>query len=152
MANTGRILAIDYGRRRVGLAISDPSQTIAFPLKTIDAKTSPDPLEAQVATIIEQHEISEVIIGLPLTSQGLRGDMALEVEDFVLSLRKRIGCNIRMWDERYSSARAERAIHEMGEKTGKDKGKVDTISAVFILQSYLESARGEHDTPHESRS
>jgi putative Holliday junction resolvase len=150
MTETGRILAIDYGKRRVGLAISDPTRSIAFPLKTIDTKKSPTSLEKQVASIILQYEVSEVIVGLPLTEQGLKGDMALEVEGFVSDLKARIDCRITMWDERFSSVRAIRAIHEMGEKTGKDKGKVDMISAVFILQNYLDAISGDHNTSQET--
>ncbi len=137
MTGTGRILAVDYGERRVGLAISDPTGTIAFPLKTIDRKTDPDPIEEQIASIVKQNEVIRIVIGLPLTESGDRGDRARQVERFIDKLSPLTDCPVVTWDERFSSVRAVRAIHEVGEKTGNDKGKIDRIAAVFILQDYI---------------
>jgi putative Holliday junction resolvase len=139
MTETGRILAVDFGKRRVGLAISDPTGSIAFPLKTIDRKKDTDPLEEQIASIVSENEVQRVVIGLPLTENGKRGRRAVEVESFVSRLRSTIDCQVHTWDERYSTIRAVRVMHEIGEKTGNDKGKVDRISAVIILQNYLEA-------------
>ncbi len=139
MTGTGRILAVDFGKRRVGLAISDPTGSIAFPLKTIDRKKDPDPLEGQIASIVTEHEVQRVVIGLPLTESGKKGRRAIEVESFVSRLRPKIDCQVLTWDERYSTVRAVKVLHEIGEKTGNDKGKIDRISAVFILQNYLEA-------------
>jgi len=83
-----------------------------------------------------------LLFGLPVTERGDKGERALEVEEFISRLKPMIECGIITWDERYTSARAERVIHELGEKIGKNKGKVDRIAAVFILQNYLDSVRG----------
>ena len=141
MTGGGRILAIDYGERRVGLAVTDPTGTIAFPLETIDRKKRREPLEDQIASIAGRLEIGRVVVGMPLTESGHRGDRAREVERFVSRLSHAMGCPVVTWDERFSSVRAVRAIHEVGEKTGKDKGKVDRIAAVFILQDYIAANR-----------
>ena len=142
MTETGRILAVDFGKRRVGLAISDPTGSIAFPLKTIDRKKDPNPLEKQITSVVAEHDIKRVVIGLPLTESGKKGAMALEVESFISRLEPLVGCEVVSWDERFTTARAVKIIHEIGEKTGKDKGKVDRISAVIILQNYLDSTHG----------
>ncbi len=142
MADSGRILSIDYGTRRVGLAMSDPTRSIAFPLKTIDLKKSRESIETRIASLAVEHEISLLVVGLPVTERGDKGERAREVEEFISRLKPMIECGIVTWDERYTSARAERAIHELGEKIGRDKGKVDRIAAVFILQNYLDSVRG----------
>ena len=144
MPARGRILGIDYGQRRVGLAISDPSGRIAFPLKTIDRKNSPLSLEDQIGALVQEHEITRVVVGLPLTTLGEKGPGAQEVEAFVSVLRTRLGCEVLTCDERFSSARAVRALHEMGERTGTDKGRVDQISATMILQNFLD--RSNRDT------
>jgi len=140
----GRILGIDYGHRRVGLAISDPSGRIAFPFQTIDRRKSPAPLEDQIASIVQDHDIGKVVVGLPLTERGEKGTRALEVESFITSLKRQIGCEVSSFDERFSSARAVKALHEMGERTGDDKGRVDQISATLILQNFLD--RSNRDT------
>jgi len=141
MTETGRILAVDYGKRRVGVAISDPTGSIAFPLKTIDRKNSPRSMEAQIASVVREHDVTRVVIGLPLTQRGERGTRAVEVESFMSGLKHLINCRVITWDERYSTARAIKVIHEIGEKTGKDKGKVDRISAAIILQNYLDAMK-----------
>lgn len=147
MTDPGRIIAVDYGKRRVGLAISDPTHTIAFPLQTLDRTGSNLPLEEEIASIVRNREVGQIIVGLPLTTEGERSQRAREVEAFVQRLRHRTDCPIRTYDERFSSARAVRAIHEMGEKVGREKGRVDRIAAVFILQGYLDSIQGEGETP-----
>jgi len=142
MPDPGRIVAIDYGRRRVGVAVSDPTGTIAFPLKTIDRKAIGGSLEDALREIVRDAEASRLIVGLPLTESGMRGDMAREVEAFVERLASGIDCPVETWDERLSSARAVRAIHEMGGRIGQEKGRIDRIAAVFILQGYLDASRG----------
>jgi putative Holliday junction resolvase len=142
MPPSGRIVAIDYGRRRVGVAISDPSGSIAFPMKTIDRKATASSLEDTIVEIVRGAEASRLIVGLPLMESGEKGEMAKEVETFVSRLEALLDCPVSTWDERLSSVRAMRAVHEMGGKTGREKERIDRIAAVFILQGYLDAAQG----------
>jgi putative Holliday junction resolvase len=147
MTTNGRILAIDYGTRRVGLAISDPTNTIACPLPTLDRRKNNTPLEERVADTARELNVSLVIVGLPITTSGEKGDRAREVEAFVSRLRPLINSPVDTLDERFSSVRATRIIHELGGKAGKDKGRVDRISALIILQNYLDAGHNSKGTP-----
>lgn len=138
----GRILAIDYGERRIGLAISDPLFITAQGLDTLDRKRKANPVTA-ILHIVREFEVRLVIIGMPLTMKGRKEDTAERVEQFAAELRQAIDIPIEYVDERLTSAAAKRALIEMGYKTGHRKELVDRVSAVFILQTYLDSLRPE---------
>lgn len=137
-----RILGIDHGTVRIGLALSDELQIFANPLKTLDAH--PD-VEEEIATIVRQKRVQEVVIGLPLRMSGERGSAAERVERFADRLRKALpdGVQIHFVDERLSSAAAERSLGFTGKKLDLEQKKlVDQVAAVAILQDYLNTKAG----------
>jgi len=135
------MLGIDYGRSRVGIAISDPLNIIARGLTVL--RNSPS-LVAEVCDLISLHEIGTVVIGLPLKLSGEKGEMALEVERFAGKLAGASGVRVVTEDERYTSRQAGETMIEMGvpRKRRREKSRVDLMAAAIILQHYLDAAGG----------
>lgn len=140
----GRVLSIDFGERRVGLAMSDPTGLIAHGLKTIDTKSISETLEL-ITTIVDAEQIFEIVLGLPVNMDGTTGEMAAKVENFASQLRERVSCNIRTWDERLTSIAARRTMNEIGMEIRGNKGSLDRIAATLLLQNYLEFRRRSVD-------
>ncbi len=136
-----RILAVDYGRRRIGLAVSDPLGITAQGLETV-AGGSLKRAAVAVAQVAEAQEAGEIVVGLPLNMDGSAGEMAAEAGAFAAEVERRTGLPVRRWDERLTSVAAHRAMREMGVRTKGRKGDVDRMSAVLILQGYLDSKKG----------
>lgn len=136
----GRILGIDYGTRRVGLAISDPTATISQPLPTLTRRAGKRPPIAAITQIVLENEVSEIVIGLPLTMQGTESDWTREVREFGAKLALRSGVHVVFADERMTSVRAEKTVRSLGlKKTEREsKERVDATAALLILQSYLD--------------
>ena len=134
----GRILALDYGTKRTGLAVTDPLRIIATPLDTV---TSTELLKF-LKTYMQREQVDEFVIGMPRTLQNEDSEMAPLVRKFVEELRKTFpGKPIHQVDERFTSSLAKRAMVDGGmkKKDRQVKGNVDKISATLILQSYLNS-------------
>ncbi len=134
---TGRILAIDYGQRRVGLAISDQLRILAQPLPTIKV-TSLNQLLDKIGKIIIEKDVVEIVIGMPYHMKGTPGKTAQQVTQFIQKLNKRFNIPVHQWDERLTSVAAQRTIREMGKSPSRHKEKIDQISAQLLLQSYLD--------------
>ncbi len=135
----GRILGIDFGLKRIGLAVSDPMRIIASALDTITYK-SRRALLNRLVEVARKNEITQVVIGLPRHMDGREGEMARMVRQLIDELAKLVAVPVVAWDERLSSVQAERALREMGVRARDTKrGEVDRLAAVFILQSYLDS-------------
>ena len=132
----GRFLAIDYGARRVGLALSDPLKMIASPYRTIIKKNNTILIE-EIETIIAAEDIELTIIGLPLGMTGQKTEQTIKVEEFVDKLTDR-GIIIKYEDERWSSVAAKRSMKEQNIKTGHNKDLVDQTAAAIFLQQYLD--------------
>ncbi len=132
-----RILAVDWGRRRIGLAVSDPLGIIATPLPTLVVRGRADGL-ARVAEAVAAAEAERVVVGLPLHLSGERGEAAHEAEAFAAALAARCGVPVETWDERLTSAMSQRRLREQGVRTGHAKGRVDAGAAVALLESYLQ--------------
>jgi putative Holliday junction resolvase len=143
-----RILAIDYGRKRIGLAISDPLGITAQPLPTIVEK-SPEKVFQRLAGIIQDMEVEEVVVGLPLQLDGLEGLAAQEVKRFAQTLSKTLSVPVRLADERLTSALATKLLTLSGYRGKKKKEKVDTVAAQAILQTYLDTKRQEGRLKYE---
>lgn len=131
----GRILAIDLGQKRTGLALSDPLQIIASPFATIDATDESD-LMRQLKNIIHEKDVDQIVIGLPIKENGTEGDGCRRSRR-IGQLLKSYCNNIVFWDERYSSRMAEQVLRQHGKKTKNMRGAVDGIAASFILENYL---------------
>ncbi len=130
-----RILAVDFGRRRIGLAVCDELQISVRGLPTLKVRNFNDSV-AQVAQIARYEAAGEVVVGLPLNMDGSRGEMALAAENFASQLAVLCSMPVHTFDERLSSAGAKRELHAMHIKNGK--GKVDRMAAVLILETYLQ--------------
>lgn len=138
MDEPGRILAIDYGRRRVGLAISDPTRIIATGLETMEVSSLEEAVRRIVARKAEL-EFVQIVVGLPMRTSGAVGEMAEEVRVFVDKLRDTSGVPVTMIDERFTSAEATRIFHAKGKKLKGRKGEIDQLAAELILRQYLDS-------------
>ena len=130
-----RILALDFGRARIGVAISDELQLLAHPLETIPTRERP---ESRIAKIVHDKKVDHVVIGIPRRMNGEVGTAATEVLDFVEKLRAMLPCPIATWDERLTTVAAHRALRDAGKKTRQTRGYVDQVAAQIILQSYLD--------------
>lgn len=139
-----RIVAIDYGMVRLGIAVSDENKIIAMPLMTFYAeKKSENTVAKLVAELIKHQEtnhysIEEIVVGLPLLMSGKVGLLADEVKHFVDLLRKTISVPVITWDERLTSVQAERSMMEGNMSRRKRSKVVDKVAAVIILQNYLD--------------
>lgn len=136
----GRILALDYGTRRIGAALSDPTRTIASPLTTLPRREGKRPPWPQIRQIVEEQEVDTLVIGLPLTLDGGESDWTREVRAFGADAERRLGLPVAWVDERLTSVLAERAIRGMGlkKKDREDKERVDAAAAAMILRAYLQ--------------
>lgn len=136
-----RILGIDYGDSRIGLAISDPFGWTAQGLETLSSKNGlKDPLE-RIKEIITQYGVEKIVIGYPLNMDGTEGARTEKTNEFIDKLSKLADIEIVKWDERLTTVAAQRTMTETGVKTSKKKGIVDQIAAVYILQGYLDHIR-----------
>lgn len=141
----GKILALDYGRRRIGIALSDRLHLTAQPYATWEVKEWGSFFQ-RLKLLIEQESVDQIVVGMPLTLRGEKGMMAKQIETFVHALTQVVSVPVVTWDERFTTQQAHRALHEMKKKPSRNKALVDTVSAVFLLQNYLESLhlhRGE---------
>jgi putative Holliday junction resolvase len=129
----GRILGIDFGKKNVGVAVSDPQGLIAFPRGIIKVQSEQEWKEIQ--NIIQGEEIEEVVVGLPLRLDGSMGKSALEVQEFVDHLSGLIHIPVYTFDERFSSVACEKVL--------RGKKRIDDCAAAFMLQGYLDSQRND---------
>jgi len=132
-----RILALDHGTKRIGVAVSDETKTIAQPLEYIPAEPFADFL-ARLKKLLIAKEIDLVLIGLPRNMDGSYGPAAQKVETFVAVLKTAITAPIKTWDERLTSAQANRILIQARVRRDKRKEKVDKMAAAILLQSYLD--------------
>jgi len=132
-----RWLAIDYGERRIGLAISDPSGTIASPAGVILRRPGKRPPVAELARQAADLDATGIVMGLPLDGDGEETPRSAEVREVGAKLEERTGLPVRYVDERYTSAAALRAVREMGGSTKGRKGDVDALAATVLLQHAL---------------
>ena len=132
-----RILALDHGTRRIGVAVSDETKTIAQPLEYIPAEPFADVLE-RLKKLLFEKEIDLVLVGLPRNMDGSYGPAAQKVEAFVAVLRGAMTVPIKTWDERLTSSQANRILIQGNVRRKKRKEKVDKMAAAILLQSYLD--------------
>jgi putative Holliday junction resolvase len=131
-----RILGIDLGRARIGVAVSDELGMLAHPVETIAASANP---ERRIAELVREKDAERVIIGLPRHMNGSVGIGATEALAFAKKLQELLPCEVLTWDERLTTTAANRALRESGRKTRHSRGVVDQVAAQMILQGYLDS-------------
>jgi putative Holliday junction resolvase len=133
-----RILAIDFGMRRIGLAVSDPLQIIATPLDTLKINDINDGV-TQLEQVCGNYDLEAIIMGYPIGTSGNKTDQTLIVDKVIDALKGRLDIPIIPWDERYTSIQAKDILHQTGKKARDDKGMVDQLAARIMLQEYLDS-------------
>src|SRR3954467_13424514 len=133
-----RILGLDHGTKRIGIAVSDELKMIAQPLEFIEAEPFAKFLE-RLKQIIREKEVELILIGMPRNMDGSYGPAALKVQEFVAVLRDAIITPIKTWDERLTSAQANRFLIQANVRRADRKEKVDKTAAAILLQSYLDS-------------
>jgi len=130
------ILALDFGRARIGVAISDELQLLAHPLETIPAN---ERATSRVVELVRERIVEHVVAGIPKRMNGQIGTAATEALEFVEKLRAVLPCPVVSWDERLTTVAAHRALRDAGKKTRHTRGYIDQVAAQMILQSYLDS-------------
>lgn len=132
-----RVLGIDIGSVRVGLAVSDPDGVLATPLDVVPR----DGATAAIADRTRELEVDEVVVGIPLRMDGSHGPEADAAEDFAMTLEGLLGLPVARWDERLSTKEAERAMRASGANSRKQRGVVDKVAAAMVLQAFLDNRR-----------
>ncbi len=133
-----RVLALDHGTKRIGLAVSDELGMIALPLEFVPA----EPFEkflARLGEVIAEKNVEQLLVGMPRNMDGTYGPAAEKVRDFVTALKAAVTLPIKTWDERLTSAQANRFLIQANVRRDKRKEKVDQTAAAILLQSYLDS-------------
>ena len=133
-----RALAIDHGTKRMGIAVSDELRMIAHPLEFILSEPFQSFLD-RLKTLIREKEVDLIVVGMPRNMNGTYGPAALKVQEFVAVLKEAVGVPIKTWDERLTSAQANRFLIDAQVRRSKRKEKVDQTAAAILLQSYLDS-------------
>ena len=144
----GRTMALDYGERRIGVAVSDPTRTIASPLATLQRRAGKRPPWAEITRLVQEQEVEELVVGLPLDLSGDEGPWAAEVRAFGDDLARRTGLPVHWVDERLTSVMAERAVRGMGLKRSQreEKARIDAAAAALILEGYLARRRLQRES------
>ena len=138
-------MGLDLGDSRIGVALSDPTGTIAGALTTLQRK-NPDQDIAELGKLAAEHAVSKLIIGLPINMDGSLGPQAKKTQAFAERAGAALGIPVEFWDERLSSRAVESVLIEAGMSRQKRKGVIDKVAAVYILQGYLDSR------PHSERA
>jgi putative pre-16S rRNA nuclease len=141
VAEKGKVLALDLGEVRIGVAVSDPQRTLALPAGTIKAAGGVDDLKA-VARLVKETEAVEVVVGLPLSMSGERGPAAHKAEEFAEGLRLMLKVPVHLQDERLSTVEAERGLREAGVSGRERRRVVDQAAATVVLEAYLAKNAG----------
>jgi putative Holliday junction resolvase len=135
-----RILGLDVGDRRIGLAISDPNGQVAVPLRTLH-RTAQDGAVEAITALVAKENVEAIVVGLPLRMDGTAGPQAESVRDFVKKLLPAVSVPVTLWDERLSTVQAEQLLRD-GPGSKKGKAEQDALAAAIILQGYLDSRPG----------
>jgi putative Holliday junction resolvase len=142
MNDMGRSMGIDYGSRRVGIALSDPMGILASGLETIQRRGEDDlAVIRRIVELCAAHEVKRIILGLPRRTDGKSGEAEQSARDFAAGLAEATGLEVIFADERYTTVMAGRIMQEAGIKRGKRRELVDQIAAEIILQDWLDQKR-----------
>ena len=133
-----RVLALDVGDRRIGVAVSDPGRVLARSLEVIERDGTGRYLD-RIMSLVEELNVGQVLVGHPLLLDGTVGHQARQAEEVASALQERIEPPVLLWDERLSTVSAERMLIERGERRAKRRQHIDAVAAAVILQSYLDA-------------
>jgi putative Holliday junction resolvase len=137
----GPVLGLDLGEARIGVALSDPDRRVAIPLGTVKTGSPPGELRA-IADIAAEHGVTAVVVGLPVSMSGDRGDRAQRAAAFARALEDVLAVSVEMQDERLSTVEAERRLRSSGVRTRARRSVIDQTAATVILQSWLDARAG----------
>lgn len=140
MEDKKRVLGLDVGERRIGLAISDGAGMLATPYKAIRRRS----LERDIAAIthiVQEEEVAQIIVGMPLSLDGSMGPQAERTMVFYEALKEASPVPVKTWDERFSSVEAEHRLREAGVSPSRNRARLDASAAAVILQGYLDTQR-----------
>ncbi len=135
----GRVLALDWGTKRFGVALSDPTRLLAQPLTTLTRRPGHRPPVREILDLITRHEVVLVVVGLPLTPEGEEGDAAAEARALGEAVARRSGVPVTWWDERLSTAAALRSARAAGVRDRDSRERIDQMAATQILQHFLDA-------------
>jgi putative Holliday junction resolvase len=133
-----RILALDYGERRIGAAVTDPTGILAQPLAAIERGAKRAPVLDQIAALVRDYEVVRIVIGLPLHMDGRAGDQAAAAQRFGAEVAARTGVAVEYLDERWTTVEAERALGALGLRGARRRARVDSTAAAILLRTFLE--------------
>ncbi len=136
-----RYLGLDYGEKRIGVALSDPTGFLAQPLKTIHYRSQKEAI-AEIVRIVLEQEVAGVVLGLPLGMSGQDTEKTREVRQFAEKLRARLPVPLELLDERLTTRQAQQTLRQMGKKPSKHRNIIDQMAAQYILQTFLERRSG----------
>ncbi len=137
-----RIVGIDPGEARIGLAISDAEQSIAFPRQTISAREGLKEAIGNLREALADEDVETLVVGLPLRLDGTEGEAARRARAFGEALHRALGTEVVYWDERMTTLAAERSLREMGRRGSRRREVVDQSAAAILLQGYLDAKKG----------
>ncbi len=137
-----RLMALDVGDRRIGVAVSDPDKLIATPLSVIVRRGASRDIEA-LGKLVQEHEVEKLVVGLPRRMDGTLGPQAEKAQAFGDEAGRRLGITVTYWDERLTTAQAERLMIEAGIRREDRKGRIDAVAAGLLLQNYLDFLRSQ---------
>jgi putative Holliday junction resolvase len=134
----GRVLALDVGERRIGVAISDPTGIVARPLTKIKRSSRQADFEA-IGQLVHEHSVERVLVGLPLSLDGTEGPQARTTRRYAQALQETLSVPLEFWDERYSTSTAQDILRARGVRGRDSRQEIDATAAAVILQSYLDA-------------
>ena len=135
---TGRILSLDLGEKRIGVAVSDELRMIARSLTVLQRQSRLADFE-RIRQIVDEQAVTLIIVGLPVLASGQEGEKAAWVRDYAQDMHGKLGIPLQYWDESYTTVQAEASLRERGIRGRKGRKQVDAVAAAFILQSYLDA-------------
>ena len=142
LPGTGRLLGVDLGDVRVGIAITDAGQLVATPLETRDALPGDDDQAADLAEVVADNDVGAVVVGYPRTLQGREGPPAARARRVATALAERTDLPVVLWDERFTTVEAERVMLEQDASRRERRANIDRVAATLILQGVVEARRG----------
>jgi putative Holliday junction resolvase len=132
-------MALDYGERRIGVAVTDPSGRLAQPLETLErSHRAPGGALSRICELVDEYDVGQIVVGLPLQMDGHPGALAETTRAFGAEVEARTGVAVEYLDERLTSAQAKRVLAETGGRPGRNKDRVDRVAAAILLDTYLE--------------
>ena len=141
-----KALGIDFGLKRIGLSLSDDTQTIAFPFKYI-LNDSLNKTVSELKKIIDEENIGLIVIGMPIGLKGKQTEISVKIGEFIRELKEKVGegAAFAVYDERFSSVQAQKSLIEQNIKRKERKEKIDSVASTFILQSYLDRKKNRQE-------